>query len=232
MTSSNQLINYVRFPSLDNANEDGLLAMGGELNTDTLVSAYSQGIFPWFNRDQPVLWWSPDPRTVLFPNQVRISRSLAKTIRQRRFDVTCDQAFEQVINGCAIRGIDKPLDSEAETWITDQMQIAYLELHQNGYAHSIEVWRDQQLVGGLYGVVLGKLFFGESMFSLQADASKVALVKLCQWLDSQSFSLIDCQIYNDHLNSMGAIEISRAHFIRHLDGIDVNQPTLSFAKGF
>ena len=168
------MVNFVRFPALSNANEDGLLAMGGDLSVDTLVSAYSQGIFPWFNNDQPILWWSPDPRLVLYPDQLVVSKSLAKLIRQQRFEVTCDQAFQQVVRCCAIRGAENPIstsyvdgltiDNLSDTWITQSMHDAYCELFVTGYAHSIEVWQktagQRRLVGGLYGVVLGKVFFG------------------------------------------------------------------------
>lgn len=217
---------------MNNANDDGLLAMGGDLSLDTLVSAYRQGIFPWFNEGQPVLWWSPDPRLVLFPDNIKISRSLRKKIKQRRFTVTCDQAFERVIQNCAVRERDRPHSADAETWITESMNQAYTELHRNGYAHSIEVWDQQTLVGGLYGVVLGKVFFGESMFSLVTDASKVALVHLCWWLQQHQFTIIDCQVSTDHLISMGAEQMSRRRFIEFLDNIDVEQNSMPFSEDF
>jgi len=225
-------INYISFPAVNNANDDGLLAMGGDLSLDTLVSAYRQGIFPWFNEGQPVLWWSPDPRLVLFPDNIKISRSLRKKIKQRRFTVTCDQAFERVIQNCAVRERDRPHSADAETWITESMNQAYTELHRNGYAHSIEVWDQQTLVGGLYGVVLGKVFFGESMFSLVTDASKVALVHLCWWLQQHQFTIIDCQVSTDHLISMGAEQMSRRRFIEFLDNIDVEQNSMTFSEDF
>lgn len=226
------MVDYVSFPAACNANEDGLLAMGGDLSMDTLVSAYSQGIFPWFNEGQPVLWWSPDPRLVLFPEQVRISRSLAKIIRQQRFTLSCDQQFEKVVRGCAMRGNPQPFSAKAETWITASMAGAYLNLFENDYAHSIEVWQEQQLVGGLYGVALGDVFFGESMFSNESDASKVALVGLCQFLASKKFRVIDCQVETDHLVSMGARSISREAFLEYLQDIDIEQATTRFADGF
>ena len=226
------MVNYVSFPAASNANQDGLLAMGGDLTVDTLVSAYSQGIFPWFNEGQPVLWWSPDPRLVLYPERVKISRSLAKTIRQRRFTLSCDQQFEKIVQGCALRGSPQPFSMKAETWITASMHEAYSTLFQNGYAHSIEVWRGRELVGGLYGVALGNVFFGESMFSAESDASKVALVGLCQFLVGKKFSVIDCQVETGHLVSMGAQSISREDFLEYLTDIDIDQTTATFADGF
>ena len=226
------MVQLVRFPPVSNATEDGLLAMGGDLSVDTLVSAYSQGIFPWFNEDQPVLWWSPDPRMVLFPSDVKISRSLRKTMRKNQFTVTCNMAFEQVIEACALRGVTGEFRNAAPTWITTSMHEAYIELHKNHYAHSIEVWLDKELVGGLYGVVLGQVFFGESMFSRVNDASKIALVKLCQWLQHLQFSIIDCQVASDHLYTLGAIEIPRDNFLNHLKNIDIREKSTNFSTGF
>ncbi len=225
-------IKFVRFPAVSNANEDGLLAMGGELSLDTLVSAYSQGIFPWFNDDQPVLWWSPDPRMVLFPADVKVSRSLAKKIRQKRFEIRCNTAFSEVINACALRGQLNPLVPTEATWITDDMESAYNELHAKGYAHSIEAWSDDTLAGGLYGVALGNVFFGESMFSRVSDASKIALVHLCGLLQRQGVTVIDCQVASDHLFTLGAREIPRTEFMRHLEGIDIQQKNHNFSKAF
>lgn len=227
-------MNYVNFPALNNANEDGLLAMGGDLCLDTLVSAYVQGIFPWFNDDQPILWWSPDPRLVLYPEQIQISKSLAKLLRQQRFHVTCNEQFERVIKGCALRGATEKTTStdKAQTWITDSMHQAYMNLHASGYAHSIEVWHNKELVGGLYGLAIGDVFFGESMFSQVSNASKVALVALCRFLLHKSFRVIDCQVASDHLFSMGAQEISRNDFINHLQNIDIDQANPNFADGF
>lgn len=226
------MVEFVSFPSVNNASAEGLLAMGGDLSIDTLVSAYSQGIFPWFNDDQPILWWSPDPRMVLFPSDVHVSRSLRKKIRQNAFEISCDKAFEEVIKACALRGQQNAAVPKADTWITDSMASAYLDLHQQGYAHSIEVWQDNELVGGLYGVVLGKVFFGESMFSRATDASKVGFVALCKWLHQKQFSVIDCQIASDHLFSLGAIEISRQHFIEYLQDIDILKVNENFSQGF
>lgn len=226
------MVNLVSFPAVSNANEDGLLAMGGDLSLDTLVSAYAQGIFPWFNDDQPILWWSPDPRLVIFPNEVKVSRSMRKLIRQRRYTLSADRAFKRVIEGCALRGDSKPFAPKPDTWITQSMHQAYLHLHKQGYAHSIEVWQDQKLVGGLYGVVLGRVFFGESMFSSATDASKLALIGLCEWLQQKQFELIDCQVASDHLLSMGAREISRQTFMGFLNDIDITQAQNDFSLGF
>ena len=235
------MVNYLTFPNLQEADEDGLLAMGGDLSVDTLVSAYAQGIFPWFNDDQPILWWSPDPRLVLFPDRVKVSKSLAKKIRQARHTVTCNQAFEQVISGCALRGSQHSTQQsnnqssnqasassagEEATWITEGMHQAYLQLHRAGYAHSIEVWQQKTLVGGLYGVLLGKVFFGESMFSRAPDASKLALVALCRHMQRSGRALIDCQVASQHLFSMGAEEIARDEFMQHLRHINLEHINL------
>jgi len=228
-------MNYVNFPAVNNANEDGLLAMGGDLSLDTLVSAYSQGIFPWFNQDQPILWWSPDPRLVLFPEQVRITKSLAKLLRQQRFRVSCNEQFEKVMQGCALRGSPPAFisnEQRPETWITDSMHQAYTALHVAGYAHSIEVWQGRDLVGGLYGVALGDVFFGESMFSAASNASKVALVELCRFLSIQGYRIIDCQVASGHLFSMGAKEIPRDDFLHYLSNLDIHQIQLNFAEQF
>lgn len=222
-------INFQPFPALENADDDGLLAMGGDLSVDTLVSAYSQGIFPWFNEGQPILWWSPDPRLVLFPEQIRLTKSLKKSIRNR-YSVTCDRCFEEVIHNCALRGATEKNDTG--TWITEDMNEAYIDLHKSGYAHSIEVWRDNELVGGLYGLALGNVFFGESMFSHSSDASKVGLAYLCQHLANLEFSLIDCQVSSSHLLSLGARNIDRDQFISHLRGINLNQPRADFSENF
>jgi leucyl/phenylalanyl-tRNA--protein transferase len=187
---------------------NGLLAVGGDLTPARLRSAYRRGIFPWFNDDRCIMWWSPDPRAVMFPKRIKITRSLRKTLRQGRFQITANKAFEQVIMGCATtrRG-------QHGTWITEQMMEAYYQLHRLGCAYSIECWNGGKLAGGLYGVVLGKVFFGESMFSRERDASKVALAHLC----GADIEIIDCQIPNAHLSRMGALEISRPRFISLLD---------------
>jgi len=227
-------IDYFQFPALTNANEDGLLAMGGDLKVDTLVSAYAQGIFPWYSEGQPILWWSPDPRMVLQPSQVKISRSLKKTLRSAGMTVSCNRCFNDVISACALRGQPTTIDIDDPegTWITQEMNAAYNELHKLGYAHSIEVWQNQKLVGGLYGLALGSTFFGESMFSRASDASKVALVSLCEALHNQEFTLIDCQVASDHLFSLGAEEIPREQFLSTIKGVDINQPKLDFADQF
>ena len=233
MTSN---INFVRFPSVDNANEDGLLAMGGDLSLNTLVSAYAQGIFPWYNHDQPILWWSPNPRMVLFPSQVKVSRSLKKRLKKGEFRVTCNQDFDAVIRACALRGqqhtnVETNVKAE-DTWITEDMHAAYLELHKQHYAHSIEVWQGDKLVGGLYGIALGNAFFGESMFSRVSDASKVGLVTLCKCLSKAGFEIIDCQVASDHLFSLGAVEIERENFLDFIKDIDIHQVNLNFSKCF
>lgn len=202
------------FPDPEQALSDpnGLLAIGGQLTSEWLLRAYHQGIFPWFDRDDSEpLWWTPDPRAVLFPDEFRISRSLAKRLRRKDYRVTLDTQFAAVIDGCA-----QPRRASPGTWITDQMKHAYIRLHSLGYAHSVEAWQDDLLVGGLYGISLGKMFFGESMFSKLPDASKVAFATLIQQLRTWQFELIDCQILNAHLASLGAREIPRHQFLARL----------------
>lgn len=206
-----------RFPAIESAGEDGLLAAGGDLSAQRLISAYQQGIFPWFSQTDPILWWSPDPRLVLFTDQIKISHSLKKTLRSTSMTVTMDHAFNDVITACATRRKDQTNDLEQSTWIHPDMIKAYTELHQQGIAHSIECWQDKQLVGGLYGIAIGQIFFGESMFSIMRDSSKIALVALCQQLSRWGFPLIDCQVYSSHLASMGAADIARSDFINYLD---------------
>jgi leucyl/phenylalanyl-tRNA--protein transferase len=202
------------FPPVEQAElePNGLLAVGGDLSSSRLLNAYRSGIFPWYSDDQPILWWSPDPRTVLYPEQLKISRSLRKTLRNKPFRVTFDQAFSGVMSACAA-----PRKQAEGTWISPEMLAAYRELHRIGYAHSVEVWMEDRLVGGLYGVALGSVFFGESMFSTERDASKVALVYLTRLLQDRDFRLIDCQVYSAHLISLGAKEIERSSFCRALD---------------
>lgn len=197
------------FPDVDNAmiQPNGLLAVGGDLSPARLLHAYHQGIFPWFSEAQPILWWAPDPRAVLLPESIRISRSLRKTLRQGRFQVSFDTAFAQVIQACAA-----PRARQNDTWITSGMIDAYCALHARGSAHSVECWQDGQLAGGLYGVAIGKVFFGESMFSRNTDASKVALATLCRC----GYELIDCQLPSDHLKRMGATDMPRNEFMRLL----------------
>ncbi|BBP82977.1 MULTISPECIES: leucyl/phenylalanyl-tRNA--protein transferase [unclassified Pseudomonas] len=208
------------FPPLERAlrEPNGLLAAGGDLSPERLVQAYRHGCFPWFQDGQPILWWSPDPRTVLPPQEVHVSRSLAKLIRQQRFRVTFDQDFAAVIAACA-----GPRSYTDGTWITTPMQAAYLELHRRGVAHSVEVWLDGELVGGLYGLAMGKLFFGESMFSRTDNASKVGFVTLTRHLNDWGFVLIDCQMPTQHLHSFGARSITREKFSRYLQ-LYLDQP--------
>ena len=198
------------FPDPNQADADGFVAYGADLAPARLLDAYAHGIFPWFNSDShPVVWWSPDPRAVLPPAQLRISKSLAKRLKSHCYRVTVDTAFAEVIAGCAA-----PRATGEGTWITRSMEAAYMKLHELGFAHSVEAWRDDALVGGLYGVSLGRLFFGESMFSRRPDASKVALAHLARQADAWRFPLIDCQIMNDHLRSLGAVTMPRAQFLR------------------
>ncbi len=202
------------FPPLYKAlrEPDGLLAVGGCLSTERLINAYRRGIFPWYNADEPILWWSPDPRLVLFPDKLMVSRSLRKTLRKNVFTVTFDKAFSEVMIACA-----KPRKDSAGTWISSDIYQAYVELHQQGFAHSVEVWFNDELVGGLYGVALGQVFFGESMFHTKTDASKVAFVSLVEQLQAWHFQLIDCQIHTNHLASLGAEDIDRRTFVRLLN---------------
>jgi len=197
------------FPPPHLARKDGLLAVGGDLSVNRLLLAYREGIFPWFIRRDPILWWSPDPRLVLFPEEIKISKSLEKTIKQCVFHVTMDTAFHQVITECARVRARK----NEGTWITEEMMGAYGQLHELGFAHSVEAWFKGELAGGLYGVSIGKCFFGESMFTRVNNASKVALVALVDYLRKMSFDMIDCQITTGHLMSFGAREIPRNLFL-------------------
>lgn len=199
----------LNFPPLNRAlrEPNGLLAAGGDLSPARLIQAYRHGCFPWFQDGQPILWWSPDPRTVLFPEELHVSRSLEKCLRQQRYKVTLDQQFSRVIQACAA-----PRTYADGTWITTPMQAAYLQLHEQGIAHSVEVWQDEELVGGLYGLAMGQLFFGESMFSRADNASKFGFATLTQQLQAWGFALIDCQMPNDHLHSLGARAIPRSEF--------------------
>jgi leucyl/phenylalanyl-tRNA--protein transferase len=201
------------FPDPASAMEipDGLLAWGGDLDPVRLGNAYHSGIFPWYSDDQPILWWSPATRCVLFPKEVHISRRLQRLIAQGRFRLTADKDFGGVINGCAL-----PRETQDSTWITQEMIDAYCRLHRMGIAHSIEVWDGDELAGGLYGLAIGRVFFGESMFSAARDASKLALAGLCSRLEQWGYALLDCQIHNPHLESMGAVEIPRQTFLNIL----------------
>ena len=200
------------FPDISMANADGLLAIGGDLEPERLKLAYSRGIFPWFEDDKVIMWWSPDPRMVLYPEEIKISKSMQKVLKSAQFRVTENVAFEQVVSFCA--SVNRP--KQEGTWITEGMKTAYASLHYQGLAKSFEVWRENELVGGLYGVQTGKVFSGESMFSLESNASKVALIALTQSAAAHGIALIDCQLYTTHLQSMGAREISRAEFISFL----------------
>jgi len=195
-------------PAAAETDPDGLLAVGGDLSPQRLVNAYRQGIFPWYSRGQPILWWSPDPRMVLFPEALHVSRSLRKELRQERFKITFDQAFDAVIRGCAA-----PRHPGEGTWLTPEMVAAYRALHEQGIAHSAEAWLEDQLVGGLYGIQQGSLFFGESMFSRVTNASKSAFVHLVRSLQALGCPLIDCQVYTPHLESLGATLIPRTRFL-------------------
>ncbi|HIL18712.1 MAG TPA: leucyl/phenylalanyl-tRNA--protein transferase [Gammaproteobacteria bacterium] len=213
-----------QFPPLEEATVEGLLAIGGDLSSERLLAAYRKGIFPWYNPGQPILWWSPDPRTVLYPNRLRISRSLRKTLRHRHFHITTDKAFDRVIVECAESKRDGTV---ASTWITTDMRSAYLNLYRLGYAHSVETWQHNRLVGGLYGVAIGGIFFGESMFSVNRDASKVALAGLVSQLLQLEFRLIDCQLPSTHLFSLGAQSIPRLEFVEELQlGINTKQMSI------
>jgi len=194
------------FPDTALASEDGLLAVGGDLSTKRLLLAYHNGIFPWYNDDTPILWYSPHERFVLFPDELRISKSMRRVLRSGKFAVTFDQCFEKVIDACSM----VPREGQDGTWITSDMKNAYILLHKKGYAHSVEVWEEEQLVGGLYGVRVGSVFCGESMFSLVSNASKIALINLC---NSGDYTLIDCQVYTEHLESMGARMISGKEYL-------------------
>jgi len=201
------------FPPLKHALEqpNGLLALGGDLSPARLLEAYRHGIFPWFNAEDPILWWSPDPRMVLIPNEFKISQSLRKVLRKDNYEVRIDTAFEQVMRACA-----SPRDGQEGTWIVEDIVSAYCELHRLGYAHSVETWINGTLVGGLYGIALGKMFYGESMFSRHTDASKIAIAHLAKQLGLWQFGMIDCQMSTPHLSSLGAHEIPRSAFATRL----------------
>lgn len=215
------------FPSPQLARKEGLLAVGGDLSQERLLLAYRMGIFPWYSEDEPIMWWSPDPRLVLYPSELRISRSLQKTVKKQIFKLTVDEAFESVINACA----HSRTKADEGTWIVEEMIAAYCRLHESGLAHSVEAWQDGKLVGGLYGVSLGKCFFGESMFTHISNASKVALVALVQHLQALEFHFIDCQISTPHLLSFGAREIPRTRFLKELEQA-LKSPTLKSKWSF
>jgi leucyl/phenylalanyl-tRNA---protein transferase len=200
------------FPPPELADEDGLLAVGGDLSAKRLILAYSMGIFPWYSDNYPILWWSPDPRLILIPEELKVSRSLRQTIKKGVYKVTVNRAFEDVIRNCA----DVPRKDEKGTWITEDMIQAYINLHKKGHACSVEAWAGDVLAGGLYGVLLGRDFFGESMFAKKSDASKTAFVIFAEQLIEQGIELIDCQITTAHMKRFGAREISRAEFMKRL----------------
>jgi leucyl/phenylalanyl-tRNA--protein transferase len=204
----------IEFPDTVNAltEPNGLLAAGGALSTEWLLKAYQQGIFPWFNEGDPILWWTPSPRMVIYPYQFHISRSLRKTLKKGGFRVTINNDFKAVINACANAKRDEASDEASATWITSAMATSYLDLHSAGHAQSIEVWQDNVLCGGLYGIAIGRIFFGESMFSQMTNGSKIAIAHLVEHLKKWQYKLIDCQVHNNHLSSLGAIEIDRLSF--------------------
>ena len=215
------LTSEISFPHPKFSSKEGLLAAGGDLSPQRLLLAYQYGIFPWYNEDEPILWWSPDPRFVLIPSEIKVSKSMRRILKKGQFRVTFDQRFAEVINACST----VPRRGQEGTWLTAEMIEAYILLHQLGFAHSVEVWEGTTLVGGLYGVSLGKCFFGESMFSNVSNASKTALIHLSQTLEARGFTMIDCQSPTEHLKSMGASFVSREYF---LDYLEENQahPTL------
>jgi len=208
------------FPPLEKAlrEPNGLLAAGGDLSPGRLLAAYRHGIFPWFSEGEPILWWSPDPRMVLYPAELRVSRSLRKSLRRTDYEIRVDTSFRAVMQACA-----EPRIQQSGTWISAQMVAAYSALNRHGYAHSVETWREGELIGGLYGVAIGRAFFGESMFSRATDASKLALVHLVRQIERWQFGLIDCQMRTAHLASLGAREVSRDTFSRRLEQL-VNYP--------
>ncbi len=197
------------FPEAYEATEDGLLAIGGDLSANRLIHAYTHGIFPWFEESQPILWWSPDPRMVLFPKELKISKSMKQVLRNSSFRITINEAFNEVIHECSVA----KREGQSGTWITKEMIDAYINLHELGHAISVEVWQDNELVGGLYGIDLGDVFCGESMFSKASNASKVAFIT---YLQNTNYKLIDCQVYTNHLASLGAREIPRDEFLNHI----------------
>lgn len=214
----------VNFPPVEKALADpnGLLAAGGNLDSATLLNAYRQGIFPWYNAPDPILWWSPDPRTVLRPEAIHVSGSMKKLLRNNPFTLSCDKAFREVIQGCA-----EARNYTDQTWISEAIIDGYFQLNRLGYAHSIEVWHNGQLAGGLYGVAIGCMFYGESMFSRVPNASKTGFIKLAQVLSRCGFGLIDCQVHSEHLQSLGAVEISRKDFQQLLNKLTALQPKAS-----
>lgn len=203
----------ISFPHPSTANADGILAVGGDLKPERLVLAYNWGIFPWFNEGEPIVWWHPNPRFVLYPDHLKVSKSMRSTFNQKKFNYTFDHAFSSVISACQ-KTYRK--GQKAGTWITTDMEAAYIHLHELGYAHSVEVWQNEELVGGLYGIALGRVFFGESMFSNVSNASKAGFITLVRTLKEKGYTLIDCQMGTKHLKSLGAESLSRDEFLQHL----------------
>ncbi|SFV54433.1 Leucyl/phenylalanyl-tRNA--protein transferase [hydrothermal vent metagenome] len=201
------------FPNPRYSADEGLLAFGGDLSPNRILTAYRKGIFPWFSEDDPILWWSPNPRMVLYPEEFKVNKSFKRFLRQERYKIKFDNAFEDVINYCS--SVER--DGQNGTWLLDDMKNAYIELYKMGFAHSIEVYEDDVLVGGLYGLSMGRVFFGESMFSLKSNASKVAFKALSDVLNSRGYDFIDCQVKNDYLAQMGAKNISRDRFLDELE---------------
>ena len=205
------LTDKIEFPSVETANQYGMVAVGGDLSPERLLLAYKSGIFPWYSEDEPIVWYSPNPRMVLFPEKLKVSKSMRQLLKKDVFKVTFNQAFQEVISNC--KTVNRSAQGETGTWITDEMKEAYIKLHELGIAKSIEVWKDDVLVGGLYGLEINDIFCGESMFSYVSNASKIAFVHL---IKNHNYKLIDCQVYNPHLESLGAEEISRSKFLRVL----------------
>ncbi|MBW9156479.1 leucyl/phenylalanyl-tRNA--protein transferase [Clostridium tagluense] len=218
-----RLSNDLAFPDPSFAEEDGLLALEGDLSPERLLLAYSNGIFPWFSEEEPILWWSPDPRFILYPKDIRISHSMKKTLKNNTYRVSFDTCFRDVISSCS------NMRKETGTWITNEMIEAYCKLHELGFAHSVEAFYDDKLVGGLYGVCIGKCFFGESMFSTMDNASKAAFITLSKVLEAKGFIVIDCQVHTNHLESLGAVYISREDFLQVVQrGISIEPLKLHF----
>lgn len=202
----------ISFPPVHRAEKNGILAVGGDLSPERLIAAYSLGIFPWYSEGDPIIWWSPDPRFVLFPAELKVSKTMRQVLRRKIFTITADRDFPGVIRGC-----QEPRKRERGTWITEEMLQAYQRLHEMGIAHSVEAWRDGELVGGLYGLSLGRCFFGESMFARVDNASKAAFITLVRRLEERGFSLVDCQVHTEHLENLGARHIDRDEYITLLN---------------
>lgn len=216
-----QLPEALIFPDPELANPDGIIALGGDLSAERILLAYENGIFPWFSSNEPILWWSPNPRMVLYPAKVKVSKSMKQVLRSNKFSCTFDQDFETVIRSCAKT---RPKQDNVWAWLTEEMIQAYLRLHQLGFAHSVEVWQNNEIVGGLYGVSLGGVYFGESMFSKVSNSSKVGFITLVRKLEALNFGLIDCQVHTNHLESLGAEEITRTAFLAELED-ELQKPT-------